>query len=74
MTRSKVALVTGAGLGIGKAISERLARDGFAVAINDVSVDTAEACVDTLRSSGATATAVPADVSNRDQVFGMVMI
>jgi len=72
MSESKVALVTGAGLGIGKAIAERLTRDGFAVAINDVSVDTAEACAETLRSGGATATAVPADVGKRDQVFAMV--
>jgi meso-butanediol dehydrogenase/(S,S)-butanediol dehydrogenase/diacetyl reductase len=72
MSESKVALVTGAGLGIGKAIAERLAKDGFAVAINDVNPATAEASVEALRASGATATAVPADVSNRDQVFAMV--
>jgi 3-oxoacyl-[acyl-carrier protein] reductase len=33
---SKVALITGAGQGIGAAIAERLAKDGFTVAINDV--------------------------------------
>jgi len=72
MSESKVALVTGAGLGIGKAIAERLAKDGFAVAINDVNPATAEASVEAMRSGGATATAAPADVSNRDQVFAMV--
>lgn len=72
MSDRKVALVTGAGMGIGKAIAERLAQDGFAIAINDVSRDNAEACVEGLRSSGATATAAPADVSDRDQVFAMV--
>ena len=48
MSENKVALVTGAGLGIGKAIAERLAKDGFAVAINDVNPATAEASVEVL--------------------------
>ena len=72
MAESKVALVTGAGMGIGKAIAERLARDGFAVAVNDISADIAEATAAELKAAGAKATPAQADVSNREQVFAMV--
>lgn len=72
MAESKVALVTGAGMGIGKAIAERLARDGFAVAVNDISTDIAEATAAELKAAGAEATPAQADVSNREQVFAMV--
>jgi len=72
MTVRKVALVTGAGMGIGKAIAQRLASDGFAIAVNDVSEANARATVAELQAGGAVATVVAADVSNRDQVFAMV--
>jgi 2-hydroxycyclohexanecarboxyl-CoA dehydrogenase len=39
MVDRPVALVTGAAQGVGRAISERLARDGFAVAVNDITLD-----------------------------------
>ena len=71
-TNNKVALVTGAGMGIGKAIAERLARDGFRVAINDISEETAQATAKELEAAGATAFAVQADVSNREQAHAMV--
>lgn len=72
MSERKVALVTGAGMGIGNAIAQRLARDGFAVAVNDISTDVADAAAAELRSAGATAAGVQADVSDREQVFAMV--
>lgn len=67
-----VAVVTGAGRGIGRAVALRLADDGHAVAVNDVDKDTADAVAGEIRDAGRQAIAVPADVTDRDAVFAMV--
>jgi 3-oxoacyl-[acyl-carrier protein] reductase len=67
----KVALVTGAGRGIGRAIALKLAGNGATVAINDIG-ETARDVVAELESRGNTALAVPADVSDTAAVNGMV--
>ncbi len=64
----KVALVTGAGQGIGRAIALRLATDGANIAIADLNEKEAEAVADEVRAVGRKATSVRADVSNRDEV------
>lgn len=68
----KVALVTGAGQGIGKAIALRLVKDGFAVAIADYNDATAQAVADEINRGGGQALAVKVDVSKRDLVFAAV--
>lgn len=63
---SKVAVVTGAGQGIGFAIAKRLYNDGFKVAIVDYNEETAQKAAAEL---GKNAFAVKADVSDREQVI-----
>ncbi|NLE51235.1 MAG: SDR family oxidoreductase [Chloroflexi bacterium] len=65
----QVALVTGAGRGIGKAIAARLAASGAAVAVNDIDADSAE---QTVRELGGAARAFPADVSDPAAVEQMI--
>jgi NAD(P)-dependent dehydrogenase (short-subunit alcohol dehydrogenase family) len=62
----KVAVVTGAGSGIGKATAVAFAREGAAVAVNDTTPESAAGVVEEIASSGGQALAVPGDVS-RDE-------
>ncbi len=67
--KGKVALVTGGSRGIGRAISERLSRDGAAVAINYTrNADEAKKLASEIESSGGKALAVQADVGRVSEV------
>ncbi|HEY0970258.1 MAG TPA: acetoin reductase [Gemmatimonadales bacterium] len=68
----KVALVTGGGQGIGRAIALRLASDGADVAIADLEEEAANAVADEVRGLGRKSTVTVTDVSDRDQVFDAV--
>ena len=67
----KVALVTGAGAGIGRAAALRLAREGAAVVVADVE-DAGLGTVGEIRSRGGRAAFVLADVASEVDVSGMV--
>ena len=66
------AIVTGAGRGIGRGIALRLARDGHAVAVNDLNKAGVEAVTEEITAAGGRAIAVPGDVTDRDAVFALV--
>ncbi len=68
----RVALVTGAGRGIGRAAAIALAEAGAAVAVNAAHADTAARTASDILSRGLRAVPVPADVSSRAEVQGAV--
>jgi len=70
--KDRVAIVTGAGQGIGKAIGRCLAEEGAIVVINDTNAKLAESAAEGLRNTGYEAEAFQADVSNSAQVQGMI--
>ena len=69
----RVALVTGAGQGVGQGISRVLARQGAAVAVNDLEVDRAEGTVALVEEDGGKAVAVAFDVTDIDAVRAGVL-
>ncbi|WP_229564164.1 SDR family NAD(P)-dependent oxidoreductase [Pediococcus pentosaceus] len=70
--KTKVALVTGAGQGIGAAIATRLANDGFAVAVADMNTETANKVAEKINSNGGRALPIVVNVVERDNVFEAV--
>ncbi len=67
----KVAVVTGAASGIGRAMAETFAREGSAVVIADRDAEHAEAAAAGIREGGGDALAVTVDVSDVDAVDGL---
>jgi NAD(P)-dependent dehydrogenase (short-subunit alcohol dehydrogenase family) len=68
----RVAVVTGAGQGIGEGIAGELVREGAAVVLADVAEDRLSSVVERLTRDGGRAVAVACDVSEEDQVESLV--
>ena len=70
--KGKLALVTGAGQGIGRAIALRLAKDGADVGILDVKQDNMNAVADEIRKAGRKAATFKADVTKREEIYAAI--
>lgn len=68
----RVALITGAGQGLGEALARRLAAEGAAVAVADLNGEAAEAVAASLREAGYRAIGLRANVANEEDVAAMV--
>lgn len=68
----KVALVTGSGRNVGRAVARRLADEGAAVVVNDIHAERAERVAREIVAAGGKAIAAVADVTQEDQVRRMI--
>src|SRR5262245_26719075 len=68
LAAGKVAVVTGAGSGIGRALAERFARSGLNIVLADVQVDALEKAAADVAALGVETLAVPTDVSVEAEV------
>ena len=68
----KVALVTGAGNGIGRATARAFAREGARVVVSDIRKEAAEETAHLLSSNGGEAIVIPADVSSSHEVAHLI--
>lgn len=70
--KGRVAIVTGAGSGIGKGIAIGLAEDGVKVVLADMNLESAEKVVEEIKAAGGTAIAVLTDVRKAEDCENMV--
>jgi NAD(P)-dependent dehydrogenase (short-subunit alcohol dehydrogenase family) len=70
--QQKVAIITGAGHGIGRAIALRFAKEGAGVVVNDVNIELAQVVADEIKAAGGEAIAVQADVRSTVEIASMV--
>ncbi|HLU00123.1 MAG TPA: SDR family NAD(P)-dependent oxidoreductase [Burkholderiaceae bacterium] len=72
MVAGKVAVVTGAGNGIGKGIALAMAASGASVVVNDISAEAGQAVVDEIKAAGGNAVVCTDSVATREGAEGIV--
>ena len=72
MLKGKVALVTGAAAGLGRAIAESYAREGASVMVTDINADGAASVAAAITKSGGIAASAPLDTTDPQQHMDLV--
>ncbi len=70
--KDKIAVITGAGVGIGRAIALRFAKEGAHVWVTDINGETADATARDIKAAGGTATAMIVDVSKGQDLHALI--
>lgn len=70
--QDKVAVVTGAGSGMGKAIAKLYAQEGAKVVVSDINGDSANAVVEEIKSNGGEAIVVVANVAKEEDIQNLI--
>ncbi len=71
---TRVAIVTGSGRGIGRAIALKLAQNGASIVVNDIVPSSAEEVIEQIKAGGGEGTACGGDVSRSQDVSKLVTI
>lgn len=69
---NKVALVTGAGSGIGLAVAQLYAKEGAKVIVSDINEEHGKEAVEKIKSEGGEASFIKADTSSAEEVENLV--
>lgn len=70
-TNDRVAVVTGAGSGLGAALARRLASAGMRVAVADIALEDARAVADEIAGTGGVAVAMPVDAGDENSIAAL---
>ena len=70
--KGKVAIITGAGQGMGRAVATRLAASGAVLVVNDLNKETSDRTAEDLNSGGGTVISIPGDATSSEDVSGLI--